>query len=302
MDSKIPNLALMKLARFHRDQGDAVEPFFPLATTSYDKIYASKVFAFTDGPYLDPDIMEIGGTGADMGGVLPEGIEALQPDYTLYPNFKDNIGFTMRGCRFQCDFCVVPKKEGRPISTNTVADLLVQDSDFLILLDNDPFGNPEWKARLREMQDRDLTVNFSQGINIRVITEEQAHELSKVKFTNFRRTSKQVTFAWDQPKDERLIMRGIERCKAAGIKPWMMQFFILIGFNSTPEEDHHRVRMILDQKADPYVMPFNKHDLYQSAFARWVNTRICKKVPWKDYRYGSWKGAQNHLAPEAGRG
>ncbi len=197
----------------------------------------------------------------------------------------------MRGCRFQCDFCVVPKKEGRPYSTNTIADLIVQASDFLILLDNDPFGNPEWKERLAEIRDRNLKVNFSQGINIRILTEEQAHELSTVRFKNLSGTKSQATFAWDQPKDERLIKRGIDRCKAAGIKPWQMQFFILIGFDSSPEEDLHRVQSILDIGADPYVMPYSKKDLYQSAFARWVNTRICKSVAWKDYRHGSWTTA-----------
>ena len=290
VDSKIPNLALMKLARHHLSQGDEVESYLPLDVASYDKIYASKVFAFSDGSYINEDIMEVGGTGINMSKSLPPEIETLQPEYSLYPGFKHNIGFTMRGCRFKCDFCVVPKKEGQPTSVSTIEELLVQDSDFLILLDNDPFGNPDWKARLKEIRDMGLTVNFSQGINIRIITDEQARELSTLKFSNINRTKKQATFAWDQIKDERLIIRGIERCKAAGIKPYMMQFFILIGFDTTREEDHHRVKMIIDQGADPYVMPFDKSDLYQSAFARWCNTRICKSVPWEEYRHGSWKG------------
>lgn len=290
VDSKIPNLALMKLARFHMECGDIVEPYFALAASSYDKIYASKIFKFSSGAYLNPDRMEIGGTGYDMAIKLSPDIETLKPDYSIYPDFKDNIGFTMRGCRFRCDFCVVPKKEGQPVSTNSIDDLIVQDSDFLILLDNDPFGNPDWKDRFEEIRDRNLKVNFSQGINIRIITEEQANTLKSVRFRNLHNTKSQATFAWDKPKDERLILRGIDRCKAAGIKPWQMQFFILIGFDSSPEEDLYRVHMILDQGCDPYVMPFNKSNLYQMAFARWCNTRICKSVPWFEYRHGSWKG------------
>ncbi|WP_419797284.1 MAG: hypothetical protein ACNI26_13245 [Terasakiella sp.] len=291
VDSKIPNLALMKLARYHLECGDVVErydPQFPLDHASFDKVYASKVFAFTDGQYMDPERMIIGGTGHDMTVNLPDEIEVLKPDYSLYPDFNHNIGFTMRGCRFQCEFCIVPKKEGRPASTNTIDDLVVQDSDFLVLLDNDPFGNPDWKDRFAEIKDRNLKVNFSQGINIRIISEEQAHALKSVRFKNTNGTKSQATFAWDQPKDERLIKRGIARCKAAGIKPWQMQFFILIGYDSTPEEDLHRVQMILDEGCDPYVMPFNKFEPYQKAFARWCNTRICKSVLWSDYTYGSW--------------
>ena len=278
----------MKLTRFHRQQGHTVERF--TSKNDYDKVYASKVFKFSKAPDLDPDIMEIGGTGWDMTKSLPPEVEVLAPDYHLYPDYTANIGFTMRGCRFQCDFCVVPKKEGRPSSINTIDDLIVQDSNFLVLLDNDPFGNPDWKDRFAEIRERKLKVNFSQGINIRVMSEEQAHELSTIKFQNLRGTKSQVTFAWDNMKDERLIKRGIARCHAVGIKSWRMQFFVLIGFDSTPEEDLHRVQTILDYGADPFVMPIDKSNLYQKSFARWCNSRMCKSVPWSEYRYGEWQG------------
>ena len=294
VDSKIPNLALMKLTRFYHDRDDDVvsfDPKFPLEHGTFDKVYASKVFKFSPTFDLDPERMTIGGTGWDLTTVLPPGIEALQPDYTLYPDFDGNIGFAMRGCRFRCKFCVVPQKEGRPRSNNAIADLLVNDSDFLYLLDNDFFGNPEWAERIKEIRDLDLRVNFSQGLNIRIITNEQCKALASVRFVNSSGKYKMVTFAWDQPKDERLIYRGIERCKTAGIKPWMMQFFVLIGFDSTPEEDLHRVQSILAVGADPYAMPYDKADPYQKAFARWVNRRLCKTVPWEDYSYGAWNRA-----------
>lgn len=293
VDSKIPNLALMKLARYHRECGDEVvkfDPGAPLFHADADLVYASKIFKFSPAPHLTND-MQIGGTGWDMSVALPPEIETIKPDYSLYPDFRHNIGFTMRGCRFACDFCVVPKKEGRPESTNTIGDLLVQDSKFLILLDNDPFGNPDWQDRFDEIRDRNLKVCFSQGINIRIITEEQAEALASVRFCNLKNTRNQASFAWDRPRDERLIVRGIERCKAAGIKPWKMQFFVLIGFDSTPEEDLHRVRFLLDQGCDPYAMPYDKSDPYQIAFCRWVNRRLCKSIPWEEYSHGGWNRA-----------
>lgn len=301
VDSKIPNLALMKLARHHIERGDSVETFFPLAASSYDKIYASKVFDFSDFPYCDPDQMEIGGTGWNLSSALPPEIESLQPDYSLYPNFKGNLGFTMRGCRFRCDFCVVPRKEGQPVSTHTISDLMVNDSDFLVLLDNDPFGNPDWRDRFDEIRDRNLRVNFSQGINIRIITEEQASALASLKFTNLRGTNRQATFAWDRFKDERLILRGIERCEAAGIKAYQMQFYILVGFDTTPEEDMHRIRLILDRGADPYVMPFDRSDPYQKRLARWVNSRIARTIPWDDYNVNARRNSPDeNLASSPG--
>lgn len=297
VDGKLPNLALMKLTRHHLERGHAVERYFPLAASSYDKIYASKVFAFSDGSLLDPQRMEIGGTGWDASKNLPPEIECLPPDYSLYPKFSANLGFTMRGCRFRCEFCVVPSKEGRPSSTNTIADLMVQDSDFLILLDNDPFGNPDWRVRFDEIRDRDLTVNFSQGINIRVITDEQAAALASLKYTNLNRTKRQVTFAWDRMRDERLILRGIERCKAAGIKPSAMQFFVLVGWDTTEAEDIHRIEMILKAGADPFVMPYRKDDARQKKLARWVNGRVCRSVPWRDFSMTRRRDCPQEMTP-----
>ena len=171
VDSKIPNLALMKLSHWYKERGDSVEFYKPLWIDSYDKIFASKVFNYSDGSYLDKNKMVIGGTGYDSGITLSEEIEDLEPDYEIY-NYKHSMGFTMRGCRFSCKFCVVPEKEGRPYSTKTINEIWnTKQSDFVVLLDNDFFGNPEWSERIREIKDINLKVNFSQGIIIRIITE-----------------------------------------------------------------------------------------------------------------------------------
>jgi hypothetical protein len=182
--------------------------------------------------------------------------------------------------------CVVPEKEGRPKANSTIADIWTQrDSDFVVLLDNDFFGNPEWRERIAELRHFDLKVNFSQGLNIRIITDEQARALASVRFWNYQQTRRQVYFAWDRFQDERLINAGIERVKAAGVKPWQMAFYVLIGFDTTPEQDLYRVTKLRDLGCDPYVMPFNKADIYQQSFARWVNHRaIFNTVAWEDYR------------------
>jgi hypothetical protein len=284
VDSKIPNLALMKLSAFHRAQGDDVELYAPILAGSYDKVYASKIFNFSNPGYILEN-MEVGGTGIDMARQLPDEIERLTPDYSLY-NYPHNIGFTMRGCRLKCEFCVVPKKEGGPKPYNTIDDIWTQrDSDFVMLLDNDFFGNPLWRDRIKEIRKYDLSVNFSQGLNIRNITEEQAKQLSSVKFCNPNRTNRQVCFAWDDPRHEKLIHKGIKRCTDAGIRPHQMMFYVLIGYWSTEEQDLHRVRMLSDYGCDPFVMPYKKDDPYQKRFARWVNHKaIFKSVPWEQYR------------------
>jgi len=287
VDSKIPNLALMKLTAYHKQCGDSVELYSPLFKKDYDKIYASKIFNFSDRSMLDESRMTIGGTGWDLKKNLPDEIESLVPDYSLY-GYPHNIGFTQRGCRLKCSFCVVPEKEGKPYGVNTIDELWTQrDSDFLVLLDNDFFGNPQWQDRIDEIADMRLKVSFSQGLNIRNMKQNQAEALAKVNFSNLNGTKKQVHFAWDDPRHEKLIHKGLKTCFDAGIKAYQMAFFVLIGYHSTPEEDLHRVEVLRSYGVDPFAMPYNKENYYQRTFARWVNRReIFKTVPWAEYDTG----------------
>ena len=286
VDSKIPNLALMKISQFHKSQNHNVVWYNPLWRETYDKIYASTIFKFSDKTIIDNG-MEVGGTGWDYKVTLPPEIDTCQPDYSLY-GYPHNIGFTMRGCRFRCKFCVVPQKEGKPYEENTIDEIWQQrSSNFIVLLDNDFFGNPSWQARIDEMKKFNIKVNFSQGLNIRLITEEESAALASVRFWNLKGTKRQVHFAWDQfgKGTEKLIDQGIKRVTDAGIKPAQMAFYVLIGFNTTPEQDLYRVEKLRDYGCDPYAMPFNKSDPYQQKFTRWVNHKaIFKSVRWEDYR------------------
>lgn len=285
VDSTIPNLALMKLSTFYKQRGDKVEAYNPIEKIMYDLIYASKVFSTSDSSMLDKNSMIIGGTGWDFSIELAEEIESLQPDYSLY-SYPHNIGFTMRGCRLRCSFCVVPEKEGKPYGTNTIEELWTQrNSDFLVLLDNDFFGNPEWRGRIEELRYYNLRVNFSQGINIRNLKLDQAQALASVRFVNLKGTAKKVYFAWDDPRHEKLIHKGLQIAFEGGIKPYQMAFYVLIGYHSTPEEDLHRVETLRSYGCDPFVMPYDRSFPYQRDFARWVNHKaIFKTVSWKDYK------------------
>lgn len=285
VDSKIPNLALMKISQYYKQQGHTVEKFEPLWMDSYDKIFASTVFSFSDKHLLDDKRMEIGGTGWSIEKNLPPEIELMQPDYTFY-NYPHSIGFTMRGCRFNCKFCVVPKKEGRPKPFNTIEEIWTnRKSDFIILLDNDFFGNPQWRERIDEIKKYNLKVNFSQGLNIRIITDEQCKALASINFRSINNKTKMVHFAWDRFNDEKLIDAGIARVLNAGIKPYQMTFYVLIGFDTTEEQDLYRVNKLKKLGCNPFVMPFNRSNYYQKRFARWVNHKaIFKSVNWKDYK------------------
>ena len=122
-------------------------------------------------------------------------------------------------------------------------------------------------------------------MNVRILTEEQAVALKSVNFRNLHDTARQVYFAWDDPRHEKLIHKGIKLCLDVGIKPYQMAFYVLIGFHSTPEEDLHRVETLRAYGCDPYSMPYDKKDPYQKRFTRWVNHKaIFKTVPWSEYK------------------
>jgi hypothetical protein len=286
-DGKYPNLALMKISKFHEDKGDEVTWYDGgLFNDLYDRIYASKIFAFTPMPSLPMEKSFIGGTGIDFYNRLPEEIEKSDVSYTLYPECNYHIGFSMKGCRFACKFCCVPKKEGRPYVHNTIDEILTnpKGGNRLMLLDNDFFGGQNWRENLARITELKLKVNFNQGLNIRILTQEQADLLAKCNFVNSKFNKKYVTFAWDKYKDKELIHKGIDICGKAGIKPEQMQFFVLVGFDTTPEQDLERIMTLKNLGALPFVMPYNKEDNYQKKLARWVNNRIIfRSVKWEDY-------------------
>lgn len=288
VDGKLPNLALMKICAYHEKKGDHIEWWQgELWNYYYDKIYASKIFDFSRLPNL-PETSIIGGTGIDHRNRLPIEIEKCNPSYSLYPKCNYHIGFSMKGCRFSCNFCVVPKKEGKPYHNNTIDDLLLNPNggNRLMLLDNDFFGSPKWKEDIQRMIDLKLRVCFEQGLNIRIITSDQAELLAQVNYQNSKFNQKYLTFAWDRVFDEGKVMNGIDICNKAGIPTNKMQFFVLIGYDSTPDHDYYRVMKLRELGAMPFVMPYDKSNKYQKAFARWVNNRaVFKSCTWNEYRY-----------------
>lgn len=289
VDGHYPNLALMQIARYHEDLGDSVEWYKGrLFDHEYGKVYASKIFSFSKMPDL-PHNAIIGGTGIDFTNTLPTEISSAGISYSLYPDCNYHIGFSMKGCRFRCKFCCVPQKEGKPrMNVESINDLLTNPNgdNRLMLLDNDFFGGQDWEMNLTGIIEAKLKVCFIQGLNIRIITPDQARLLAQCRYTNSRFNQRYLTFAWDRYNDGELVMKGIRICNDAGIPSTKMQFFVLIGFDTTPDQDYERVMRLREIGAMPFVMPYDKNDPYQKAFTRWVNNRaVFKSCAWKDYKY-----------------
>lgn len=300
IDGKLPNLALMKLAHWHRAQGDDVtftrslsrEVFEP----EYGRVYGSSIFGFSRhrlDTFLSqfPDAV-VGGTGTDSVTTVEQTIAADEYehyDYSIYPDFGGSIGFTARGCRLRCGFCVVPKKEGKPRPVNTVYDIWRGEGfpRHLHLLDNDFFGQPaeQWQARVHEIIDGKFRVCFNQGINIRLITEEAAEWIAKLPYYDDQFKTRRMYTAWDNLKDEEIFFRGVDRLEKAGVPPTHLLVYMLVGYDPTETMERvlYRFRRMTDRGIRPYPMVYNNVDPQLKRFQRWAIRRVYEFVPWEEY-------------------
>lgn len=302
IDGKLPNLALMRLARWHRERGDEVHFTKSLDRglfePRYDRVYGSTIFKFSVERTARlrrafPEAI-IGGTGAENAITIEDfAPDAIGPDYSDYPDFRPSLGFTQRGCRMNCKFCVVPGKEGKPSSVATIADIWRGEPHprQLHLLDNDFFGQPreQWKKRVAEIRDGNFKVCFNQGLNVRLIDDEIAAELATVEYRDDGFERRRLYTAWDNLKDEPIFFRGVDRLERAGIPPTHLMAYMLVGFdkNETEERVHHRINRMTERGIRPYVMRFHHNSPFLNAIARWVNLGLYRDHPFNEYRHNA---------------
>jgi len=277
-DSKIPNLALMKIAAYHWGIGDSVK-FYNPGVDKPDLIYSSKIFKSSpDYAFYPADVpLILGGTSYDIKAELPAVVEAQCPDYTLY-RCDYALGFTSRGCSRNCAFCLVPEKEGLIRPVGDIYDFWRCQKEIM-LLDNNLTADPEhFELICGQLAKEQIKTDFCQGLDIRFMTADMAKMLSKVKVW------KQFRFAWDDIKDEDAVTRGIDILVKNGVARWKQMFYVLIGFNTTEEEDLYRIEKLRSLKVDPFVMPYDKSIKYQQQFARYVNHKATfKSCSWGEY-------------------
>ena len=272
-----PNLALMKISAFHKAKGDSVEWYIPLASGHLDRVYMSKIFTFTQDYEwaIDADEIVKGGTGyfyPDGGAPLECEIEHAFPDYSLYPKFKDTaFGFLTRGCPRKCEFCIVSKKEG--CKSYKVANLseFWNSQKYIELLDPNLLACKEHKELLYQLANSKSYVNFTQGLDARLLNKKNIDIIKNIKV-------KAVHFAWDNVKDERYIVPKLQLFKEkTGWSRRKMSVYVLTNFNSTHEEDLHRIYTLKKLGYNPYIMIYEKEKLSQGHITkrlqRWVNSR-----------------------------
>lgn len=297
IDGALPNVALMRLAHWHKARGDQVTVTRhierDLFEGEYDHVYGSCIFSFSR-ERLDRFMKQwpgaiVGGTGTGGGATIEQIIGDYEfYDYEGYDKFDASIGFTQRGCRLKCKFCVVPQKEGKNRSTGTIAQIWRGDPypKHIHLLDNDFFGQPNYRAIVDEIREGGFKVCFSQGINTRLITDEAAEALAAIKYSDTKFSRRRLYTAWDNLKDEKIFFTGVEKLARAGIPPTNLMAYMLIGYDPLENWDRiwTRFNKMVALGIDPYPMVYNRSRDDLKCFARWVITRTYKKTTWDEYR------------------
>lgn len=287
-----PNLVLMKLSAWHKSQGDTVDLLNPddvLGGDSlfnpHDKLIGACVFSknMRIVEALRAQGADVAGCGTDDKRVLPDEIEHIYPDYSLYGITDTAYGFLSRGCPRDCPFCIVAGKEGK--QSRKVADLSEwwSGQKEIKLCDPNLLACPERDDLLSQLADSKAMVDVNQGFDARLLTKNVIEKMNQIKFSVLH-------FAWDNPKDTIVQKKLTLFNEFSNVGNYRKKkVYCLTNYWSTFDEDLHRVYWLRDNGYDPYVMIYDKDNAPQKIrrLQRWVNNKIifrsCERF--EDYEF-----------------
>ena len=261
----------MKLSAYHKAQGGQVEWWTPEGR--YDLVYKSRVFTDTYSKdtitVTNADELIQGGTGYGPGPNLPDAVEHTRPDYSLYPQFSDiAYGFLSRGCPRNCGFCIVSGKEGRKSVRTADLSEFWDGQKEIKLLDANLLACPEHEQLILQLAESRTWVDFSQGLDIRLVTPENVALLNRVR-------AKTLHFAWDNPAEDLTpyFRRFLELTNIRDSR--RLRVYVLTNYGSTHEQDLYRVETLRGMGYDPYIMIYDRPSAppITRQLQRWVNNK-----------------------------
>lgn len=279
IDSKIPNLALMKISAYYKKYENADVGF---NVNNPDAIYVSSIFKENKEQVYGLKTFyncrfNLGGSGIN-NSKLPILIEQIKPDYDLYPS-EYSQGYTTRGCIRNCSWCIVRNKEGKFHRKQHVKVFHDNRFDTIMIMDNNWLADKEWFFENTDyILENDLKV-IEHGMDIRLLDEEIAERLSQMKF------AKPIKFAFDQIGIEKTVIEGIELLEKHGINlKQKVMFYVLCGYNTDEYEDYYRCRLLKENGVNAFVMPYKKTPFIKD-LARWANRKwLYWGMDFQDYK------------------
>ena len=286
-----PNLALMKISAYHKSIGDEVEWWWS-DFVHYDIVYMSKIFSSAYSPDIEEpmnaDKVIKGGTGycisLDDNGKevfdkrknkrLPNEIETMFPDYSIYPQFDFAVSMTSRGCPRGCSFCHVSAKEGRcAVKVANVSDFWTPfiGKDEIRILDPNITACKDKRELFRQYKETNAILDFTQGLDIRCLDDDDIRDINEMRLRTLH-------FAYDNAKDD-LEQKFRNFANLFRRKSNIGMVYCLTNYNSTMEENLYRIYTLRDLGYDPYVMVYNKPSASKEILAlqRWCNNKIIFK-------------------------
>jgi hypothetical protein len=299
-----PNLALCKIAAYHKQKGNTVE--FALPFEHYDVLYKSKIFNFSpddDRAYFADKVIK-GGTGYDIHSQLPQEIDDMQPDFSIYSNLDKNTsyGFLTRGCPNKCAWCVVPHKEGA-IKPYWDIDRIANGRKNIVLMDNNILAAGDYCIeQLNKIIKRGYRIDFNQALDARLVTEDKAKLLAKVKWIM------RIRFGCDTIPQVRDCIRAIELINSYGYHGEYFLYTMVGGRRKDNETEYEWNKRLFKDALDritiwaddlqnnkkynayPHTQPYrdtervNEIPQWQKDLARWCNRKeLIKTTTFENY-------------------
>lgn len=276
-----PNYALMKISAYHKANGDTVE-FANGLFGDYDRVYKSKVFTFTPDNLIPYDCEVIkGGTGYDITSKLPKEIDDMQPDYSLYGIEDVSYGFLTRGCPNKCPWCIVPKKEG-VVTPYRDIDEVANGNNKVILMDNNILASDYGLQQLEKIAQRGYRVDFNQGLDARLITDDIAQVLANIKWIRYLR------LACDKFGQVKSILKAHELLEKYGYRKEIFCYFLIDDWDDVWKRlDCLRQYKWFKPHGQPYRDFNNPNQVipqWQKDLARWMDNKfLYKSCEFKDF-------------------
>jgi len=142
----------------------------------------------------------------------------------------------------------VPKKEGKLYYYRNWKDILQEGHKEVKFLDNNFLAYPDHKKILQELIDSKIRVEFNQGLDIRLIDEENSKLLKKIKHGS------KHTFAFDNIKDEKIVVEKLRNYLSWGSKNWNFRLFLYCNADMPLSNIIYRIMFCKKNRIMPYLM------------------------------------------------